>query len=243
MLMHSRQHESELALARLGCAELGGVAGATVLIGGLGLGYTLRACLDLVAPDAAITVCELMPAVVEWNREHLAHLTNEPLSDPRVQVRNEDVGRVLAQHPNSYDAILLDVDNGPSAMSDAGNQRLYGRQGIQHCCRALKDGGCLAVWSAEASKPYEHALMRAGLAVRRYRVPAYEGSKAQSRFIWVASRDASRLPPGGGEPKSPPPQRRRPDSRSRHPSRGTRSRPSRGAPPGRSRRSSPRPGG
>lgn len=94
-------------------------------------------------------------------------------------------------------------------MTDAANSRLYGPQGIRICCRALKARGCLAVWSAEPSKPYEQALVRAGLAVRRYRVAAYKGGKAQSRFIWVASHDAAQLPPGGGEPKPPPVKRRR----------------------------------
>jgi spermidine synthase len=115
----------------------------------------------------------------------------------------------LARNKGAFDAILLDVDNGPSAMTDAGNSRLYGGQGIHHCRRALKPGGCLAVWSAESSKPYENALVRAGLAVRRYRVPAYKSAKSQSRFIWVASHDAAQLPPGGGEPKPPPKKRRR----------------------------------
>jgi len=209
ILMHSRQHESELELARLGCAHLANEPEPTVLIGGLGLGYTLRQCLDMVKPKATVTVCELMPAVIEWNREYLGLLAGHPLSDKRVQIKQVDVVAHLARNKGAFDAILLDVDNGPSAMTDAANSRLYGRQGIQTCCRALKPRGCLAVWSAEPSKPYEQALVRAGLAVRRYRVPAYKGGKAQSRFIWVASQDAAQLPPGGGEPKPPPRKRRR----------------------------------
>jgi spermidine synthase len=209
ILMHSRQHESELALARLGCAHLADEPEPSVLIGGLGLGYTLRQCLDMVSPKASVTLCELMPAVIEWNREYLGLLAGFPLSEKRVRVKQEDVVAHLARHRGAFDAILLDVDNGPSAMTDAGNSRLYGRQGIERCCRALKPRGCLAVWSAEPSKPYEQALVRAGLAVRRYRAPAYKGAKAESRFIWVASQDAAQLPPGGGEPKPPPRKRRR----------------------------------
>ena len=209
VLMHSRQHESELELARLGCAHLADAPEPAVLIGGLGLGYTLRQCLDIVKPNATVTLCELMPAVIEWNREYLGVLAGFPLSEKRVRLKQEDVVEHLARNKGAFDAILLDVDNGPSAMTDAGNSRLYGGQGIHHCRRALKPGGCLAVWSAESSKPYENALVRAGLAVRRYRVPTYKGAKAQSRFIWVASHDAAQLPPGGGEPKPPPRKRRR----------------------------------
>ncbi|MBT3296129.1 MAG: hypothetical protein HN919_02075 [Verrucomicrobia bacterium] len=219
ILMHSRQHESELELARLGCAHLVDEPEPDVLIGGLGLGYTLRQCLDIVKPNATVTLCELMPAVIEWNLEYLGVLAGFPLSEKRVRVKQEDVVTHLAHHRGAFDAILLDVDNGPSAMTDAGNSRLYGTLGIHHCRRALKPKGCLAVWSAESSKPYEQALVRAGLAVRRYRVPAYKGSKSQSRFIWVASHDATQLPPGGGEPKTPPRKRRRQDTSYRPPTR------------------------
>ena len=102
-----------------------------------------------------------------------------------------------------FDAILLDIDNGPSAMTYSGNSRLYGYEGILSCQRALRKKGCLAVWSAGPSKEYEQLLMRCDFHVRRYRVPVYKGSKSQSRFVWVASEDKSILPPGGGEPRRP----------------------------------------
>jgi len=215
VLMHSRQHESELELARLGCAHLAGAPEPTILIGGLGLGYTVRQCLDLVGPAATVTVSELMGEVVEWNRTHLGALADHPLKDPRVRLEQRDVVAVISEQRNRFDAILLDVDNGPSAMTKATNSRLYSGAGIQACCRALKPKGCLAVWSAESSKPYEHALVRAGLAVRRYTVPAYKNSKSESRFIWVASTDKNNLPPGGGEPRMPPPKRKPPPRRRR----------------------------
>jgi spermidine synthase len=199
-LMTSRQHESELELARLGCAALAGRATPSVLVGGLGLGYTLRAALDLLPATARVVVGELMEAVVQWNREYLAELNGRPLADPRVELQVGDVVELISRSVGRFDAILLDIDNGPSAMTTAGNRRLYGADGIHACRRALRDRGCLAVWSVEANKRFEQILVDCGLKVRRYRVPAYKGSKSLSRFVWVASADATILPPGGGEP-------------------------------------------
>ncbi len=203
VLMHSRQHESELELARLGCAHLAKRMAPSVLIGGLGLGYTLCECLKLVSPQASVTVCELMPELIEWNREFLGGLTGDPLQDKRVTVQQGDVVALLSKSAGEFDAILLDVDNGPKAITDAANHRLYGRRGVRVCRNALTRSGCLAVWSAEPDKGYEGALVSAGMAVKRYRVPAYKGSKSQSRFVWVAAGRKSLLPPGGGEPRKP----------------------------------------
>ncbi|MBN1669667.1 MAG: hypothetical protein JXR37_01455 [Kiritimatiellae bacterium] len=202
-LMGSRQHESELELARLGCAHLAERHVPRVLIGGLGLGYTLRQALDMLSPRAVVVVAELCGAVVEWNRTYLGRLTAHPLKDKRVTVRREDVVELIFRAEREFDAILLDLDNGPRAVTLPGNSRLYGREGIRACCRALTRKGCLAIWSAQPDKKYERGLMWAGLHVRRFRVPAYKGGKSQSRFVWVAAWDRRLLPAGGGEPRGP----------------------------------------
>ena len=200
-LMHSRHHESELELARLGCVHLADRKSPSILIGGLGMGYTLRQALDMLSPHAQVVVGELLSAVVEWNREFFGKLNGQPLGDKRVDLKTGDIVELISRSKNRFDAILLDIDNGPSAMTDSGNSRLYGREGIQACRRALREQGCLAVWSAEPSKKFEHLLMNCSFHVRRFRVPAYKGSKSLSRFVWVASEDRIILPPGGGEPR------------------------------------------
>jgi len=200
-LMQSRQHESELELARLGCAHLTVHKAPHILIGGLGMGYTLRQALDMLGPGSRIIVGELMEAVVEWNREFFGELNGRPLEDVRVEVRTGDIVELILQSKGKFDAILIDIDNGPSAMTDARNFRLYGPEGIMACRSALRDKGCLAVWSADPSKQFEKRLMSCGFHLTRFRVPAYKGSKSESRFIWVASEDKKRLPPGGGEPR------------------------------------------
>ncbi len=199
-LMSSRQHESELELARLGCAHLADSKAPSVLIGGLGLGYTLRQALDMLRPDAKVVVGELLSAVVEWNREFLGELNSQPLEDKRVDLKTGDVVGLILRSSNKFDAILLDIDNGPSAMTNSGNHRLYSYEGIMACRYALRKNGCLAVWSAGPSKKFERLLVGGcGFHMRRYRVPTYKGSKSQSHFVWVASEKESILPLGGGE--------------------------------------------
>jgi spermidine synthase len=200
-LMHSRQHESELELSRLGCAHLTDHAAPCILIGGLGMGYTLRQALDILSPDAHVVVSELLDAVVEWNRAFFGELNGRPLEDRRVDLQMGDIIDLITSSKRRFDAILLDVDNGPHAMTDSGNHRLYSDEGIGLCRRALRPGGCLAVWSVEPSRRFEQILLRGNLHVRRFRVPAHKGSKSQSRFVWVASGNQDRLPPGGGEPR------------------------------------------
>ncbi|MFC1888416.1 spermidine synthase [Thermodesulfobacteriota bacterium] len=202
-LMQSRQHVSEVELARLGCAHLIGRNAPSILIGGLGMGYTLRQALDMLSSHAQVVVSELLGAVVEWNREFLGELNGQPLGDERVVVKTGDIVELISRSKSRFDAILLDIDNGPDAMTDSGNHRLYGREGIGACRRALREQGCLAVWSAEPSKKFEQLLMRCGFHVRRFRVSAYKGSKSRSRFVWIASEDESILPSGGGEPRKP----------------------------------------
>ncbi|MCP3952626.1 MAG: hypothetical protein GY697_10485 [Desulfobacterales bacterium] len=213
-LMLSRQHESELELARLGCRHLAGQKAPRVLIGGLGMGYTLRQVLDLLGPHARVVVGELLDAVVEWNLEFFGELNGRPLADARVVVEKGDIVDLIAHAKSSFDAILLDIDNGPDAMTDSGNNRLYSYEGLWTCRRALGKRGCLAIWSAEPSKAFEQRLMSCGLQVRRFRVPAYKGSKSQSRFVWVAAQDKRTLPAGGGEPRRL--EKRAPGSRRRH---------------------------
>jgi len=199
-LMNSRRHESEKELARLGCAHLSMHASPRVLIGGLGMGYTLRQTLDMLGPDASVVVSELLSTVADWNREYLKELNGQPLDDKRTELIIGDIFPLISQSSNRFDAILLDVDNGPSAISDSGNQRLYTQAGIQACRRALRKPGTLAIWSSEPSKAFEQLLINCGFHVRRYKAKAHKDGNSKPLYIWVAAEDASILPPGGGEP-------------------------------------------
>lgn len=196
-LMVSRQHESELELARLGCVHLVSCKKPKILIGGLGMGFTLRQTLDLMGPNAQVVVGELVEAIVEWNRNYLGVLNGSPLEDDRVVLKNGDVFDIISRSAKEFDSILLDVDNGPRAMTDAGNNRLYGYEGIWACRSALRDRGVLAIWSAEPNKEFERRLMECGFHVKFYTVPAYKGNKSKSRFVWVASGVKTVLPVGG----------------------------------------------
>jgi spermidine synthase len=198
-LMSSRQHESEGELARLGCAHLANRKAPRVLIGGLGMGYTLRQALDMLGPDANVVVSELLSAVVDWNHEYLGELNGNPVDDKRTELIVGDIFQLISQSNGRFDAILLDVDNGPCAITDSGNQRLYNSTGIRACRRALRKSGSLAIWSAEPSKSFEQLLMTCGFHVRRYREKAYKGSNSKPFFVWVAAEDETILPPGGGE--------------------------------------------
>ncbi len=202
-LMHSRRHESELELARLGCAHLQKQSGVSILIGGLGMGYTLRQTLELLDSTSHIVMAELMPSIVEWNQQFLATLNNQPLEDPRVKLKVGDIIDLIAQSKDTFDTILLDIDNGPEAMTASSNSQLYGYQGIMACKTALRDKGCFAVWSAKPNKQFEHVVMDCGLHIHRYRVPAHKGKNASSHFIWIASEDIKNLPPGGSESRKP----------------------------------------
>lgn len=171
-LMSSRAHGSEEALADVACDGLLGKPGARVLIGGLGLGYTLRATLDRVAPDAKVVVAEIVPEVVAWNREHLGHLAGGPLDDPRSSVHVGDVGALLRTAKERFDAILLDVDNGPVALTRKANQGLYGDGGLAVAKRCLRPRGALAVWSAHPDRHFEGRMRKAGFAVETHEVAA-----------------------------------------------------------------------
>lgn len=185
--MHSRQHESELDLARLGCAHLIGHEAPSILVGGLGMGYTLRQALDMLGPNARVVVSELMDVVVQWNRDFLGELNCHPLRDKRVELITGDILDLISSSSNRFDAILLDIDNGPEALTDSGNNRLYSSAGIKACRRALCEDGCLSVWSAGPSDQFEKILMRCNFNVRRFPVHSHKGSKSRSRLVWVAS--------------------------------------------------------
>jgi spermidine synthase len=186
-LMSSRAHGSEEAMARLALAGALRPA-AEVLIGGLGMGYTLRAVLDRVPGAASVTVAELLPVVVRWNRQHLAGLAGSPLDDPRVALVEDDVGSVIAGSTGRFDAVLLDVDNGPAALTVRGNERLYRAGGLAAAHRCLRPGGVLAVWSAGPDAAFERALRRAGFEARAERVSARDNRRGPHHTVFVATR-------------------------------------------------------
>jgi spermidine synthase len=173
-LMSSRMHGSEEALATFACARIRGRAEppVTVLIGGLGMGFTLRAALDLLPPNADVVVAELFPAIVEWNRGPLGPLAGHPLEDRRVRVEPGDVAVAIRSTANAFDAILLDVDNGPAAFATSGNAALYDDAGLAAARAALRKGGVLAVWSAREDRRFEQRLRYAGFRVDVQRVRA-----------------------------------------------------------------------
>jgi spermidine synthase len=178
-LMSTRQHTSEERLAELACAHVRGVPGARVLIGGLGFGFTLRAALNALAPDATVVVAEILAAVVEWNRNPAYPLAADAMADPRVTVLQRDVGEVIRESREEFDSILLDVDNGPAAMSTAGNQRLYDPAGLRSTRAALTFGGCAAFWSAAPDPEFPKLMARAGFAVDVQHVRARGNSGAR----------------------------------------------------------------
>jgi spermidine synthase len=187
VLMSSRLHASERALATASLERR--PEARAVLVGGLGLGYTLRAVLERLAPDATVTVAELVPELVSWNRTHLRGLHDDALADPRCRVALGDVLVTLEGSPSTFDVVLLDVDNGPVAMTQPENQRLYSASGLQCCYAALKPGGVLTVWSAGPSRDFERRLSAAGFAVHVQKVPARLGAGGR-HVLFVASRKA-----------------------------------------------------
>ena len=169
-LMSSRMHGSEEALARFACRRLATLSQPSVLVGGLGMGFTLRATLDLLPPDATVVVAELVPAVAEWNRGPLGPLAGHPLADSRVRLELCDVADVLRASPGAFDAVLLDVDNGPKAFTAEGNAGLYDDRGVAAARTALRPTGTLAVWSAWDDRHFEHRLRHGGFTVEVERV-------------------------------------------------------------------------
>jgi spermidine synthase len=186
-LMNSRMSGSETVLAELACDRLRGRKDCRMLIGGYGMGFTLRAALGGLNPDAQILVAELVPAILQWARGAMAGLTADSLADPRVSIREADVIDVIAASPTGFDAILLDVDNGPDALSHSANDRLYDMQGLHAARRALRPEGLLAIWSAAPNKAFVGRLARAGFAVEEITARANKG-RGGRHVIWAATK-------------------------------------------------------
>ncbi len=206
-LMNSRLSGSEEALASLACARLSSSA-PRVLIGGLGMSFTLRAALAELGPRAEVVVAELVPAVVRWARGPMAHLQGASLEDPRVSVVEGDVSDLIAAARADYDAILLDVDNGPDGLTSEGNDRLYGREGLGQAWAALGPGGVLAIWSAAPDRAFTQRLQKAGFEVEEQVVRARGGHRGARHVIWLAGKPG-RLPGGAAASRSGTGQNRR----------------------------------
>jgi spermidine synthase len=175
-LMSTRQHASEERLAELACARLRGTRHARVLIGGLGFGFTLKAALAAVAADATVVVAEILAAVIAWNRNSAFPLAAASLADSRVTVLQRDVGEVIREARGSFDSILLDVDNGPAALSTGGNRRLYDYAGLRNARAALRPAGCLALWSVAPDPAFERLMAQAGFRVEVERCRSHVSS-------------------------------------------------------------------
>jgi spermidine synthase len=186
-LMNSRMSGSEQALANLTCARLAGRRRPHLLIGGLGMGFTLRSALAALPADAIVVVAELVPAVIAWAHGPMAELFGTSLADPRLTLREADVGQLIATPATLYDAILLDVDNGPDGLTQSGNDRLYSAAGLKAAKLALRPGGVLAVWSVAPDAAFTQRLARAGFAVEETRVRAH-GKSGPRHTIWLATR-------------------------------------------------------
>jgi spermidine synthase len=186
-LMNSRLSGSEQALATLTTARLRGRPKLQVLIGGLGMGFTLRAALAELPPDADVVVAELVPAVVAWARGPMAQLFDGCLDDPRVTIREADVAAVIGEARGTFDAILLDVDNGPGGLNRDANDRLYSIGGLNAAKRALKPGGVLAVWSGGRDDSFTRRLGSAGYVAEEVAVRATGGKRGARHVIWLAT--------------------------------------------------------
>lgn len=187
-LMNSRLSGSEEALATVSCARLRGQRQPHLLIGGLGMGFTLRAALADLPRDARLTVVELVPAVVRWARGPLAHIFGDSLTDERVDIIEGDVRDAIASGPLLYDAILLDVDNGPDGLTRASNDRIYRRDGLAEAKAALRPGGILAIWSAAPDKRFTQRLREAGFRVEEVEARAHGSRRGAHHMIWIATR-------------------------------------------------------
>jgi spermidine synthase len=187
-LMNSRSHGSEDALAELACARVADRSRPHVLIGGLGMGYTLATVLHRLKADGHVVVAELVPAVVKWNRGPLADLAGCPLQNERVTVREVDVAEILKAEHRAYDAILMDVDNGPEGLTRKGNDWLYSWAGLGATFMALRPAGVLAVWSANPNRAFAQRLCEAGFDVDEVQVRSRGPRKGARHTIWLAGR-------------------------------------------------------
>ncbi len=188
ILMTSRMHGSEEALATIACQQIRTLKKTNVLIGGLGMGFTLRATLDLLPPDATVVVAELVPEVVEWNRGPLGPLAGHPLRDKRTRVETGDVAVILSSSLGPFDAALLDVDNGPAAAMASSNERLYDSRGIAAAHAAIKPNGVLAVWATREDRTFEQRLGAGGFRVEVQRVRGRLKSGGPHHIIFLGHK-------------------------------------------------------
>lgn len=186
-LMNSRAHGSEEELARASCKKIAAHKNPQVLIGGLGLGFTTAAALENLPDSALVTVAELVPGLVEWNRKIFGHLANDPLKDKRVQVQIGDVAKLLKKSKRRFDAILLDVDNGPEGLTQPENDWLYASPGLAAAKSALRPGGVLAVWSVATDPLFTRRLLQGGFQVEEIRPRARKRGKGARHCIWLAT--------------------------------------------------------
>jgi spermidine synthase len=187
-LMSSRVYGTEASLAVLGCERARTLAAPCVLVGGLGMGFTLRAALDLLPSTATVVVSELVPAVVEWNRGPIGALTGYPLNDPRVEIAVEDIAATLGANAGRFDAILLDVDNGPAAFTSPANARLYDASGLAAFRASLAEGGLLAVWSAGDDPRFRRRATDAAFKVRIERVRGRSARGGPRHTVFLAQK-------------------------------------------------------
>ncbi|MBO9715064.1 spermidine synthase [Sphingomonas sp.] len=190
-LMSTRMRGSEVALAEMTLERLGARPGkrdARLLIGGYGMGFTLRAALAGLGAGGAVTVAELVPGIIDWARGPMAELTAGCLDDPRVRLVMGDVGDAIGERAEAYDGILLDVDNGPDGLTRLANDRLYTASGLAAARRALRPGGVLAVWSAGPDPAFAKRMAAAGLAVEEVAVRARENGKGPRHVIWFGTK-------------------------------------------------------
>lgn len=186
-LMNTRMHGSEDALAAIPCKQIASRPQVRVLIGGLGMGFTLASALQNLGADAEVAVAELVPGVVEWNRGPLGAKSGYPLHDPRAVIIQEDVAKVLQAAEQCYDAIMLDVDNGPEGLTQKGNDWLYSMDGLRQCAKALRPKGMLAVWSSSADRAFSEKVRKAGFKGEAVQVYAH-GNRGTRHTIWIAQK-------------------------------------------------------
>lgn len=187
-LMNSRLSGSEAALATLAAKKIEKVAKPTVLIGGLGMGFTLRAALGALGSKAEIMVAELVPAVVTWARGPMAEIFGDSLNDPRVTIRESDVTEIIRAHRSKFDAILLDVDNGPEGLTRKANDALYDASGLEAARIALKPGGVLAVWSSGPNAAFTKRIRKSGFDVNEVAIRATGKGGGARHVIWIAAK-------------------------------------------------------
>lgn len=185
-LMSTRMHFSEMELARLVCTKL--KSNAKVMIGGLGLGYTLRSALDLIPKDGVVVQVELVPEVIEWNKGPLGPFNNHPLKDTRTKIVQDDISKVIRQSQNNYDSIMLDVDNGPSTLINERNAWMYTNQGLQSIRNALKNKGKVAIWSANDEPRFISHMKRNGFIAERHHIQAHKGKGGIRHVIFTGRK-------------------------------------------------------